>query len=117
MKLLKKEKERLTREDVMIIVRLIDEDTEAVITDPQDFHLRFYVRGYTAQVICSREAGGVSENCRVESDGRIICFLEKNTFMEGRLLLEDLDKVAESGFADGDFETIERIDTGIIYIE
>ena len=116
METIKQEHERLTREDVIIQAQFGEEDTEQVVIDPTDFHLRFFVRGRTAEVLCSRDGSEPPQNCRIEEDGTVTCFLPKNTFPPGPLWLEDMDTTPEHGFEDGTFETIGRMPTGIEYI-
>jgi len=117
MKSIKKDNERLISEDVMCVVWLEDESTHEKAIDPADFHFRFYVEHRTEEVICSREKGGAPLNCSIDNEGNITCYLPKNTFQPGRLLMEDMDTIACDGYEDGDFETIGRNDTEIIYIE
>jgi hypothetical protein len=117
MKSLKKDNERLIYEDVICTASFKDEDTGEKIVNPTDFRLRFYVQGRTAEVICSRSGSGAPKNCKVDEGGKITCFLPKNTFSPGRLIMEDMDAVPCDGFDDGDFETVGRYNTEIIFIE
>jgi hypothetical protein len=106
----------LTKADVILVVWLTD-DAGNKIANPTDFHLRFFVRNRTAEVVCSREGGGTPENCEIDAEGNIQCFLPKNTFVPGPLWMEDMDVVPCSGFDDGTFENIGRHDLKITYIE
>jgi len=117
MKSIKKENERLTYEDVIYVTWFEDEAAGEKITNPPDFRLRFYVRNRTAEVICSRKGSGEPVNCKIDNEGNIYCFLPKNTFSHGALWMEDMDAVPCPGFDDGDFETVGRNDTEIIYID
>ena len=117
MRPLKSEKERLIYEDVIYITWFEDEETGAKISNPPDFKLRFYVKGRKAEVICQRQGDNPPTNCTIDEEGNIICFLPKNTFGPGRLWMEDMNAVECNGFPDNDYETIERWDTEIDYID
>jgi len=123
MKNLKKENERLVNEDIVIRYRFIDENTGDVIVDPTDFALRFYIKGRRKapdnsfnEVVCSKHGDAYPVNCEIDTNGYIYCFLPKNTFYPGRLIIETLNAFPHTGFEDGDWEVIERGDTGVNYI-
>ena len=114
MKKIKKDNERLINEDVICLIEVKDEAGN-IITNPTNFKFRFYVQNRNVEVICSRGTG-TAMNCKIEN-GCITCYLPKNTFYAGHLLLDDMSLVACDGFDDGNFETIEPYYTGIDYIE
>lgn len=114
---IKKDNERLVNEDVIYKTWYTDEVTKEKIINPTDFRIRFFVPPYTREVICSRSGAGAPINCEISSEGDIFCFLPENTFLPGRLHMEDIDVVDCSGFADGNYKTIEVYPTKLTYID
>ena len=116
MKQIKDENQRLTREDVIYMTWFVDEETEIKVINPTNFKLRFFTHGCKG-VVCSRDGVGVPQNCEIDSEGNVFCFLPKNTFLPGCLFIESMDTVDCDGFDDGDFETIEPYKTKVTYID
>jgi len=98
--------------------RIVNRTTGEVVLNPTDFKLRFFIRNVIdGEIVCSREGSNPPVNCQIEEDGKIICFLPKDTFREGRLCIETEISTPWAGFPpNGKLERQRVWDTGCIYI-
>jgi hypothetical protein len=107
----------MTNEDVKYEIPYFEYANGHVMTNPTDFILAFYIENRKGIVTCSRSGGGQPVNCKIDTDGKVTCFLPKNSFCEGCLMFEVKWTVNEADFPGGTFTFRGKFNTNVRYEE
>jgi hypothetical protein len=109
--------EFLTSSDEVYPLVFRDKDKN-IILNPTDFAVKFFINNrIDVELICYREGSNAPVNCEITEDGKVICYLPKDTFVEGELLYEANTSKQWTGFPPSGIFTRQRIiRSGFVYI-